>query len=130
MKVLITGSQGQLGQCLVKAFSTHKDVTVITCNKQQLDISNEQAVFDKLIDCNPDIIINTAAYTAVDNAEKESELAFSINALAPKYLSRLMQHLYIFQRIMFLMVKSHRRIRKPMPPTHKVFMAQVNWPVK
>jgi dTDP-4-dehydrorhamnose reductase len=88
MKVLITGSQGQLGQCLVKAFSTHKDVTLITCNRQQLDISNEQAVFDKLIDCNPDIIINTAAYTAVDNAEKEHELAFSINSLAPKYLAK------------------------------------------
>jgi dTDP-4-dehydrorhamnose reductase len=88
MKVLITGSQGQLGQCLVKAFSTHKDLTVITCNRQQLDISNEQAVFDKLIDCDPDIIINTAAYTAVDNAEKESELAFSLNVLAPKYLAK------------------------------------------
>jgi dTDP-4-dehydrorhamnose reductase len=88
MKVLITGSQGQLGQCLVKAFSTHKHVTVITCNKQQLDITNEQAVYEKVIDCKPDIIINTAAYTAVDNAEKESELAFSINALAAKYLAK------------------------------------------
>lgn len=88
MKVLITGSQGQLGQCLVKAFSTHKNVTVITCNKQQLDITDEQAVYGKLMDCKPDIVINTAAYTAVDNAEKESELAFSINALAPKYLAK------------------------------------------
>jgi dTDP-4-dehydrorhamnose reductase len=88
MKVLITGSQGQLGQCLVKAFSTHKNLIVITCNKQQLDITDEQAVFTKLFDCNPDIVINTAAYTAVDNAEKETELAFSINALAPKYLAK------------------------------------------
>jgi dTDP-4-dehydrorhamnose reductase len=88
MKVLITGSKGQLGQCLVKAFSTHKNITVITCDKQQLDITNEQAVYAKLMDCKPDIVINTAAYTAVDNAEEESELAFSINALAPKYLAK------------------------------------------
>ncbi len=88
MKVLITGSQGQLGQCLVKAFSTHKNVNVITCNKQQLDITDEQAVSAKLMDCKPDIVINTAAYTAVDNAEKEIELAFSINALALKYLAQ------------------------------------------
>jgi len=88
MKVLITGSQGQLGQCLVKAFSTHKNVTVITCNRQQLDITNEQAVFAKLTICKPDIVINTAAFTAVDNAEKESELAFNINSLAPRYLAK------------------------------------------
>jgi dTDP-4-dehydrorhamnose reductase len=88
MKVLITGSQGQLGQCLVKAFYTHKNVTIIPCNKQQLDITNEQAVYEKVMDCKPDIVINTAAYTAVDNAEEESELAFSINALAPKYLAK------------------------------------------
>jgi dTDP-4-dehydrorhamnose reductase len=88
MKVLITGSQGQLGQCLVKAFSTHKNVILITCNKQQLDITDEQAVSAKLMGCKPDVVINTAAYTAVDNAEKESELAFSINALAPKYLAK------------------------------------------
>jgi dTDP-4-dehydrorhamnose reductase len=88
MKVLITGSQGQLGQCLINAFATHEHATVITCNKQQLDITDEQAVYDKLIDCKPDIVINTAAYTAVDNAEKESKLAFSINALAPEYLAK------------------------------------------
>jgi dTDP-4-dehydrorhamnose reductase len=91
MKVLITGSQGQLGQCLVKAFSTHKHVTVITCNKQQLDITDEQSISATLMDCKPDIVINTAAYTAVDNAEKESELTFSINALAPKYLAKASQ---------------------------------------
>ncbi|MEY8216166.1 MAG: dTDP-4-dehydrorhamnose reductase [Colwellia sp.] len=88
MKILITGSQGQLGQCLIKAFSIHKNVTLITCNKQQLDITNEEAVFTKLLSCRPDIVINTAAYTGVDKAEEERELAFSINALAPKYLAK------------------------------------------
>jgi dTDP-4-dehydrorhamnose reductase len=88
MNVLITGSDGQLGKCLIKAFADHKDVLVTACNKQQLDISNEQAVCTKLMDCKPDVVINTAAYTAVDNAEKESELAFSINALAPMYLAK------------------------------------------
>lgn len=88
MKVLITGSQGQLGQCLLNEFSTHENVNVITCNKQQLDITNEQLVYEKLIDYQPDIVINTAAYTAVDNAEKNNQLAFRINAIAPKYLAK------------------------------------------
>lgn len=87
MNVLITGSDGQLGKCLIQAFVIDKTVNVIACNRQQLDITDAQAVAFKFNECNPDIVINAAAYTAVDKAEEESELAFNINALGPKNLA-------------------------------------------
>ena len=88
MKVLITGSDGQLGQCLIQAFASYKNIELITCNRQQLDITDKQLVLAKVVESNPDVIINTAAYTAVDKAEEERELAFNINALGPKHLAK------------------------------------------
>lgn len=88
MNVLITGSDGQLGQCLIQAFAIHKTANIIACNRQQLDITDAQAIAVKFSECAPDIVINAAAYTAVDKAEEESELAFNINALGPKNLAK------------------------------------------
>jgi len=93
MKVLITGSQGQLGHCLTRAFSVNKSANIIACNRQQLDITDAQAIAVKFSQCAPDIVINTAAYTAVDKAEEESELAFNINTLGPKNLAKAAQQI-------------------------------------
>ena len=91
MNVLITGSDGQLGKCLIQAFAIHKTVKVIACNRHQLDITDTQAVAVKFNEYEPDIVINAAAYTAVDKAEEERELAFNINALGPKNLAKAAQ---------------------------------------
>ena len=88
MKVLITGSDGQLGQCLIQAFASYKNIELITCNRQQLDITDKQLVLAKVVESNPDVIINTAAYTAVDKAESEQALAFEINANGAQYLAQ------------------------------------------
>ncbi|MBR7799031.1 dTDP-4-dehydrorhamnose reductase [Undibacterium fentianense] len=81
MKILLTGTSGQLGQSLVKALN---DVCeLITPNRHELDLSNVASIAPYIQQCKPDLIINPAAYTAVDLAEKERETAFRVNAQAP-----------------------------------------------
>lgn len=84
-KVLITGANGQLGQALI-ALAPHSS-NVIALDRQHLDITNRTAVIDQIQEIQPDWVINAAAYTAVDRAEQEPELAFAVNGQAPGYLA-------------------------------------------
>lgn len=80
MVVLVTGGNGQLGQALQALSDRYSFVRFIFCNSKELDITNKEnckAVFEKYT---PDFCINTAAYTAVDKAEIETEKAFEVNA--------------------------------------------------
>jgi dTDP-4-dehydrorhamnose reductase len=83
-KILITGAGGQVGHQLAIAAS---DYEVIALTRDQLDITQRETVFDTVRSQQPDIIINAAAYTAVDKAETETELAFAINHDGVKYLA-------------------------------------------
>lgn len=83
MKILILGSKGMLAQDLKLIF---KDKKLILWDKEELDITNEKMVKKKIEELKPRIIINTAAYTDVDKAEIEKELAFKINGKAVGYL--------------------------------------------
>lgn len=85
MKVLITGADGQLGKCLLNVFEGNSEI--YDFNRHTLDITNEKLVFDTVMSIAPNIIINAAAYTAVDKAEIEQEQAYAINALGPKNLA-------------------------------------------
>jgi dTDP-4-dehydrorhamnose reductase len=85
MKVLITGSQGQLGGSLVKE-GEHRGYSIIATDLDQLDISNRQAVLDAAEHWRPEILINAAAYTRVDQCETQSVLAYRVNALGPRNL--------------------------------------------
>lgn len=93
MKVLITGSQGQVGQCLVNQLSERKDVEVVAYDRDQLDITNEQQVQTTLTELKPDVIINAAAHTAVDKAETDIEMSYAINRDGPLYLAKGTQSL-------------------------------------
>jgi len=87
MKVLITGANGQLGRELLRLGHT-ADFEVYSLTRQQLDITNEiriQQVFKRI---SPSLVINAAAYTHVDRAENEPELAFAVNQNGPAYLAR------------------------------------------
>lgn len=78
MRVMVTGANGQLGKCLqdVLAGSDHE---LIAVGRSELDITNASLV-KRFVDAQrPDVIINAAAYTAVDRAEEEVELAFKVN---------------------------------------------------
>ncbi len=85
--ILITGADGQLGQAFKNIIN--QDTTVFYANKSTFDITDKiqmATVFKKL---KPTVLINTAAYTQVDAAETNKELAFAINAEAVKNLSEL-----------------------------------------
>ncbi|MFH0969616.1 MAG: dTDP-4-dehydrorhamnose reductase [Patescibacteria group bacterium] len=90
-KILIIGAKGMLGQELVSVFKSDKDYKVIAWDKDDLDIANEVAVHKKIKVINPKIIINSAAYNAVDKCEekKEFEIAKKINGLALGYLAKI-----------------------------------------
>ncbi|SHF55307.1 dTDP-4-dehydrorhamnose reductase [Microbulbifer donghaiensis] len=78
MKILVTGKYGQLAQELQKRCPA--EVELIALDRQELDISNRDAVMATLKEVRPEVVINAAAYTAVDKAESEAELAYAINA--------------------------------------------------
>ncbi|WP_353497670.1 dTDP-4-dehydrorhamnose reductase [Vibrio sp. CB1-14] len=77
MKVLITGRGGQLAWELEQTAPTGIDW--IAFDAQQLDITNTARVYEVLIKESPDVVINAAAYTAVDNAESDSTIAYAVN---------------------------------------------------
>ncbi|MCK5902296.1 MAG: dTDP-4-dehydrorhamnose reductase [Cocleimonas sp.] len=86
-KVLITGAQGQLGYELPR--TQPKGYDCILTDRAELDITHATAVNAFVAECQPDIIINSAAYTAVDKAEEELALATAINATGAENLARV-----------------------------------------
>ena len=84
MDILISGANGQLGQALRTALREHR---VIACDKEQLDITQLEAVRAALHKYHPHIVLNAAAFTQVDQAETESEAAYRVNALGPHNLA-------------------------------------------
>jgi dTDP-4-dehydrorhamnose reductase len=85
MTFWITGKNGMLGQDLCALARRGFDIFE---SDQEVDITNETAVLDYIHANKPDIIINCAAYTAVDNAETQTELNHKINALGPEVLAK------------------------------------------
>lgn len=83
--VLITGASGQLGWELQR--TAPADVSAIALDRRGLDITSQVAIDDALDRHRPKVVINTAAYTAVDKAEQEPELAAAINAEGPRRLA-------------------------------------------
>ncbi len=81
MIVLILGSKGQLGSCLIDQLE-NKDHKLVCSSLEELDITNFEETKNHILDISPDLIINAAAYTAVDKAEEEQEEANIINHLA------------------------------------------------
>ncbi|MEZ7527675.1 dTDP-4-dehydrorhamnose reductase [Cloacibacterium normanense] len=79
-KILVTGANGQLGQCLQKISSQFEEFEFIFTDSETLDITNKEEVNDFFWQNAPDFCINAAAYTAVDLAETEVEIAFLVNA--------------------------------------------------
>lgn len=84
MKILITGGNGMLAKAVRERFG--KEELIVT-DVEELDITDLEKVEEFVGNCSPDIILNCAAYTAVDKAEEELELARKINKDGPKNLA-------------------------------------------
>ena len=80
-QLLLIGHTGQLGQELQKRLEPL--CHLITCSRQEMELSNADSIRNFIRQTQPDIIINAAAYTAVDKAEQEEEQAMQINGIAP-----------------------------------------------
>jgi dTDP-4-dehydrorhamnose reductase len=93
MKILLTGKDGQVGFALHKKLASIVEVIATNRNELNLENSDEIRIFIKKI--KPDMIINAAAYTDVDKAESEIELAHKVNAQAPKVLAEKASQLNI-----------------------------------
>lgn len=87
MKVLVTGGRGQLGRAVLRQ-GQRASHEVVAVDVDRLDIRDSVAVKSMLASCAPDVVINAAAYTAVDKAESERDLAFSVNAVGAAQLAQ------------------------------------------
>lgn len=88
ISIVLTGANGQLGQTLQRTLAQHGNVQLHALSRQELDIANESALDACLNRLQPDVIINAAAYTAVDAAETDDVAARAANAAGPKTLAR------------------------------------------
>ncbi len=97
-RILVTGSNGMLGQRTVEFYSRFNDIELLATSVEnesviknidyiQSDISNRNEIKKVIYDFCPDVIINTAAYTNVDKSETERELAWKINVKGVEYLA-------------------------------------------
>lgn len=90
MSILLIGAQGQVGQELQKTLAGLEAELgpVVAVGREQLDLTDLEAIATKVTHTNPNLIVNSAAYTAVDKAESEPALAHRINAEAPGAIAR------------------------------------------
>lgn len=91
MKILVTGCKGQVGQSLFRLLEARDDVELLALERNKLDITNQQEVDSVVVDFAPDLIINAAAYTAVDKAESDTQVAAAINRDGPLFLAEAAQ---------------------------------------
>ena len=85
-KLLITGAAGQLGQALIQA-GARQDWAVAATDLPELDITDPQAVWGELSRQHPEVVINTAAATRVDDLESNPDEALRVNGLGPRNLA-------------------------------------------
>lgn len=86
-RILLIGCDGQVGQALGQTLLARGEL--ITINRAMLDLSQSEQVQRFISALQPDMIVNAAAYTAVDRAEQEPELAYLINAQAPGLIAEV-----------------------------------------
>ncbi|MBU0722460.1 dTDP-4-dehydrorhamnose reductase [Patescibacteria group bacterium] len=88
-KILILGAKGNLGQQLQKVFAVNNEI--IAWDRGEIDISDQELILKKISDIRPELVINAAAYNAVDKCEaddQEYELAKKVNIDGPKFLAQ------------------------------------------
>jgi dTDP-4-dehydrorhamnose reductase len=79
MRILVAGARGQLARALVDAARVRSDLSLVALGRPQLDIAQEATIARAIVAVQPDLVVNAAANTGVDNAESDSEAALAIN---------------------------------------------------
>ena len=92
MKILVLGSDGQLGKCLYDQLK-NTDHDLIFFSRLDVDISDFDLMRKKMLSIKPDLTINAAAYTAVDKAQNEKKLAYLINSNAVEIIANICKEL-------------------------------------
>lgn len=90
MKALIIGSRGTLGSALSEAFS---DLMPVLWDRDDIDITNKEDVLKKISDITPDVVMNAVAYTDVDGAEDNEEIARKVNGYAVGYIAEVAEEI-------------------------------------
>ena len=88
MRVLVVGAAGQLGRDVVDVLAQNSSLAVLAIDLPEIDITDPQSVELVFGGFDPDFVINCAAYTAVDDAEANEELALRVNALGPRLIAQ------------------------------------------
>ena len=87
LKILVTGVKGQLGYDRVRELKERGYANVLGIDREELDITDREAVLKFIADYHPDVIIHNAAYTAVDKAEENKDACHAVNVLGVRYLT-------------------------------------------
>ena len=84
--IIVTGITGQLGYDVADELDRRSEKFIVTTRKE-IDLTDEKSIKDFITKHKPDAVIHCAAYTAVDKAESEAELALTVNALATRHIA-------------------------------------------
>lgn len=79
MRLLVTGTNGQVARALADRAGQFPEISVVAIGRPQLDLENIATILPAISEARPNLIVNAAAYTAVDKAEQEPQQAFAIN---------------------------------------------------
>jgi dTDP-4-dehydrorhamnose reductase len=87
VRVLVIGNRGQLGSCVTEVLGRNHSLAILGIDYPDVDITNPESVGLVFGGFDPDFVINCAAYTAVDDAETNEELALAVNGLGPRLIA-------------------------------------------
>jgi dTDP-4-dehydrorhamnose reductase len=88
VKVLVTGKEGQVARSLAVLAKGRRDIELVSAARPELDLARPETIAPVIQAARPDIVISAAAYTAVDQAEDEPDLAFAVNATGAGEVAR------------------------------------------
>lgn len=89
MKILLVGSSGQVGKSIIQ--KCPKNIQLLTPDKMEFDLKSGVKCYEYIIANKPDWVINSGAYTNVDKAEREKDLAYKVNSEGPQYIAKAVQ---------------------------------------
>lgn len=87
-RILVTGRDGQVARSLRERAAAHGDFDLVFAGRPELDLARPGTVAEAVVGQRPDLVVSAAAYTAVDQAEREVEAAMAVNAVAPGEIAR------------------------------------------